>query len=245
MDIFPAIDLKNGCAVRLSKGEMDSAKIYSKEPWELAKQFFDMGAKWLHIVDLDGAFAGEAVNAKVVEKIVSATGLKAQIGGGIRDELRIKSYLNCGVERLILGSIALKNPQFVKDMASRYKIAVGIDAKNGFVAVEGWAKLSQIRAEELATEFKNAGVQAIIATDISKDGMLAGLNMDFTAKIAKAAEPVGVIASGGVSEMGDLEAVYNAAQSGDGNIAGVIVGKAYYEGRLDLGEAFRRFGARF
>lgn len=232
MEKYMAIDLKEGKAVRLSKGLMDSAKIYSNEPWELAKRFSDAGAKWLHIVDLDGAFAGDAVNLKTIEKIVNATNLNIQIGGGVRNEERIKSYLNSGVSRLILGSVALKNPEFVKEMAKKYRIVVGIDAKDGFVAVEGWAEVSQIRATDLAKLYADAGVEAIIATDISKDGMLCGLNLEFTSSIAQASG-IDTIASGGVASLADLEAASKAK-----GISGVIIGKAYYEGKIELGDIF-------
>ncbi|WP_289242629.1 1-(5-phosphoribosyl)-5-[(5-phosphoribosylamino)methylideneamino]imidazole-4-carboxamide isomerase [uncultured Campylobacter sp.] len=232
MEKYMAIDLKEGKAVRLSKGLMDSAKIYSNEPWELAKRFSDAGAKWLHIVDLDGAFAGDAVNLKTIEKIVNATNLNIQIGGGVRNEERIKSYLNSGVSRLILGSVALKNPEFVKEIAKKYRIVVGIDAKDGFVAVEGWAEVSQIRATDLAKLYADAGVEAIIATDISKDGMLCGLNLEFTSSIAQASG-IDTIASGGVASLADLEAASKTK-----GISGVIIGKAYYEGKIELSDIF-------
>lgn len=232
MEKYMAIDLKDGKAVRLSKGLMDSAKIYSNEPWELAKKFSDAGAKWLHIVDLDGAFAGDAINLKTIEKIVSATNLNIQIGGGVRNEERIKSYLSSGVTRLILGSVALKNPDFVKEMSNKYRIVVGIDAKDGFVAVEGWAQISQMRATQLAKLYADAGVEAIIATDISKDGMLCGLNLEFTSSIAKASG-LPTIASGGVASLADLEAASKAT-----DISGVIIGKAYYEGKINLNDIF-------
>ncbi|WP_299028666.1 1-(5-phosphoribosyl)-5-[(5-phosphoribosylamino)methylideneamino]imidazole-4-carboxamide isomerase [uncultured Campylobacter sp.] len=233
MEIFPAIDLKEGKAVRLFKGEMNSAKIYSDAPWELAKRFEDMGAKWLHVVDLDGAFAGEAVNLKTVEKIAKAANLQIQIGGGIRDEARIKSYLDSGITRVILGSVALKDPNFTKEMAQKYRVAVGIDAKEGFVAVQGWAEVSQMRATELAYKFAGAGVEAIICTDISKDGTLSGVNVEFTSQIAKASG-INTIASGGVKDISDIQALKHA-----GDVYGTIVGKAYYEGTLDLKEAFK------
>ncbi len=233
MEIFPAIDLKEGKAVRLFKGEMSSAKIYSDAPWELAKRFEDMGAKWLHVVDLDGAFAGEAVNLKTVEKIAKAANLQIQIGGGIRDEARIKSYLDSGITRVILGSVALKDPNFTKEMAQKYRVAVGIDAKDGFVAVQGWAEVSQMRATELARKFAGAGVEAIICTDISKDGTLSGVNVEFTSQIAKASD-INTIASGGVKDIEDIRALMRAR-----DVYGAIVGKAYYEGTLDLKGAFK------
>ena len=232
MEIFPAIDLKQGCAVRLSKGEMQSAKIYSKDPCELAKKFEDLGAKWLHLVDLDGAFAGEAVNFKAIERIVKNTRLRVEVGGGIRDEARIKQYLSLGVDRFILGSAALKNRDFVRRMAKLYRIVVGIDAKDGLVATEGWAELSRVKATDLARDYADAGVCAIICTDISRDGMLSGVNVEFSRSIAKASG-IDTIASGGVKDINDIIALKNAEL-----IAGVIVGKAYYEGTLDLKKAF-------
>ncbi|MGM0519550.1 MAG: 1-(5-phosphoribosyl)-5-[(5-phosphoribosylamino)methylideneamino]imidazole-4-carboxamide isomerase [Campylobacterota bacterium] len=233
MDILPAIDLKDGKAVRLSKGLMDSAKIYSNEPWQVAKKFEQLGSKWVHVVDLNGAFAGEPANLDQIKKIRENCNIKIEVGGGIRDEETIKMYLDLGVNRLILGSIAVKDPQFVKDMAAKYPIAVGIDAKDGMVAVEGWAEVSTMRATDLAKEFAKAGVEAIICTDISKDGMLCGVNVQFTQDIALASG-VDTIASGGVKDINDIKTCKE-----NGNIAGVIVGKAFYEGTLDLEEAFK------
>ncbi len=233
MDILPAIDLKDGKAVRLSKGLMDSAKIYSDEPWRVAKKFEELGSKWLHIVDLNGAFKGEPANLEQIKKIRENCNLKIELGGGIRDEETIKMYSSLGVDRLILGSIAVKDPQFVKDMAKKYNIAVGIDAKDGMVAVEGWAEVSNMKATVLAEEFANAGVKAIICTDISKDGMLCGVNIEFTEAIAIASR-VDTIASGGVKDINDIVKCKE-----NGNISGVIVGKAFYEGTLDLEEAFK------
>ncbi|NLY03914.1 MAG: 1-(5-phosphoribosyl)-5-[(5-phosphoribosylamino)methylideneamino]imidazole-4-carboxamide isomerase [Campylobacter sp.] len=233
MKILPAIDLKEGKAVRLHKGDMNTAKIYSDKPWEFAKEFEDSGAKWLHIVDLDGAFAGSPQNFEVIKRIVESTNLKIEVGGGIRDKARIKEYESLGVDRFILGSIALKDPQFVKDMAKIYKIGVGIDAKNGFVAVEGWDEISEVKATDLAKIYADAGVDAIICTDISKDGTLSGVNVEFTEAIAKASG-VKTIASGGVKDLSDIQKVKDS-----GIIYGVIVGKAYYEGTIDLKKAFK------
>lgn len=232
MDILPAIDLKDGKAVRLTKGLMDSAKIYSDEPWRVAHRFEELGSRWLHIVDLNGAFAGEPKNLKQIEQIIKNCNLKIEIGGGIRDEKTIKRYIDLGVDRVILGSIALKNPDFVKEMAKKYKIVVGIDALDGMVAVEGWAEVSSMSAINLAKEFANAGVDAIICTDISKDGMLCGVNVEFTKSIADFSG-VETIASGGVKDLNDIKVCANAE-----NISGVIVGRAFYEGTLDLQEAF-------
>jgi len=232
MQIIPAIDLKGGKAVRLSKGEMDSAKIYSDSPWEQARAFEDLGARWLHIVDLDGAFAGEPQNFDKIIEIRQSTGLNLQVGGGIRDEKTIQSYLSVGVSRIILGSIALKDPEFVKEMAEKYPIVVGIDAKNGFVAAEGWADVSEIKATDLAKKFGEIDINGIICTDIDRDGMLSGVNVDFVKGI-KVASNVFTIASGGVKDIDDIHRLK------DEDIDGVIVGKAYYEGTLDLKEAFK------
>ncbi len=231
MQILPAIDLKDGKAVRLSKGIMESAKIYSNEPWELAKHFEELGSKWLHLVDLNGAFAGEPKNLEQIKKIRANTNLKLELGGGIRDEDTIKMYLDLGIDRVILGSIAVKNPDFVKEMTKKYPIVVGIDAINGYVAVEGWAKLSKMKAVDLAKEFANVGVEAIICTDVNRDGMLSGINIKFTKAIKKASN-LETIASGGLKDINDIKALLKAG------IDGVIVGKAFYEGTLDLKEAF-------
>jgi phosphoribosylformimino-5-aminoimidazole carboxamide ribotide isomerase len=232
MTILPAIDLKDGKAVRLTKGLMNSAKIYSDEPWQVAKKFEELGSKWLHVVDLNGAFAGEPANLEQIKKIRENTDLKMELGGGIRDEETIKMYLDLGVDRLILGSIAVKDPDFVKKMASKYPIAVGIDAKDGYVAVEGWAEVSQMKATDLAKEFANAGVEAIIATDISKDGTLSGVNVEFIKEIKKASN-LPVIASGGVKDINDIKLLIK------NKIYGTIIGKAFYEGTIDLKEVFK------
>ncbi len=233
MDILPAIDLKDAKAVRLSKGLMESAKIYSDEPWRVAKRFEEIGSRWVHIVDLNGAFKGEPANLAQIKKIRENCDLKMELGGGIRDEKTIRLYLKLGVDRVILGSVALKDPSFVKEMAKKYPIVVGIDAYEGKVAVEGWAEVSSIKAVDLALEFSKAGVEAIICTDISKDGMLSGVNVDFTESIAKSCG-IDTIASGGVKDMDDI---IKCKKSGD--IAGVIVGKAFYEGTIDMEKAFK------
>ena len=227
MEIFPAIDLKDGKAVRLTKGLMQSAKVYSDEPWELAKRFEEMGARWLHIVDLNGAFAGEPKNIEQIEKIRKNTSLKIQLGGGIRDENTIKKYLDLGINRVILGSIAARDPQKVIDLADKYPIAVGIDAKDGYVAVDGWGKSESIRAVELAKVYEKSKIECIIATDISRDGTLSGLNVDFILQIQEASKKP-VIASGGVASEEDIKKVK------ENGIYGVIIGKAFYEGKIDL-----------
>ncbi|GAB6045898.1 1-(5-phosphoribosyl)-5-[(5-phosphoribosylamino) methylideneamino]imidazole-4-carboxamide isomerase [Caminibacter profundus] len=232
MEIFPAIDLKDGKAVRLTKGLMDSAKIYSNEPWELAKKFEEMGAKWLHIVDLNGAFAGEPKNIDQIEKIRKNTKLKIQLGGGIRDEDTIKKYLDLGINRLILGSIAAREPERVKELASKYPVAVGIDAKDGVVAVDGWGGSAGIKAVKLAEIYKDSDIECIIATDISKDGTLQGLNIEFILDIMRVSKK-NVIASGGVASIEDIRKVK------ENNIYGVIIGKAFYEGKIDLEEVLK------
>ena len=204
MDILPAIDLKDGKAVRLSKGLMESAKIYSDEPWEVAKLFENMGSTWLHLVDLNGAFAGEPKNLEQIEKIRKHCNLKLELGGGIRDEETIRRYVDLGIDRVILGSIALKNPAFVKEMCQKYRVVVGIDAIDGYVAVEGWAEKSTMKATDLAKEFANAGVEAIICTDVGRDGMLSGVNVEFTLSIAQASG-IATIASGGLKDIDDIK----------------------------------------
>lgn len=235
MQIIPAIDLKEGCAVRLSQGKMESAKIYYKNPLEVAKIFEDMGAQYLHIVDLDGAFCGKPQNKEAITNIAKNCTLKIEVGGGIRTEETIKEYLNLGVSRVILGSSALQNPSFAKQMAQKYPIVIGIDAKEGKVATEGWDKVGRILASEFAAEFKESAIEAIICTDISNDGMLGGININFTQEIAKSSGKF-TLASGGLSGLEDLERLQYS------KIDGVIVGKAFYEGKLDLKEAFKQFG---
>jgi phosphoribosylformimino-5-aminoimidazole carboxamide ribotide isomerase len=232
MTIFPAIDLKDGKAVRLTKGLMESAKIYSETPWELVKTFEEMGAQWVHLVDLNGAFAGEPKNLEQICAIRENCKVKLQLGGGIRDEATIKRYLDLGIDRLILGSIALRDPEFVKSMAAKYPIVVGIDAIDGYVAVEGWGEVSTMKATDLARLFADAGVQAIICTDVGRDGTLSGVNVDFTLDIALACG-IPTIASGGVKDDGDVEALLAT-----GKVSGVIVGKAFYEGTIDLKRFF-------
>ena len=233
MEILPAIDLKDGQAVRLTKGLMDSAKIYSSEPWQIAKRFEEMGSRWLHLVDLNGAFAGEPKNINQIKKIRDNTDILIELGGGIRDEDTIKRYLDLGIDRIILGSIALKDPSFVKKVAQKYPIAVGIDAIDGFVAVEGWADKSSVKATDLAREFADAGVEAIICTDVGRDGTLSGVNVEFTTSIAESSK-IATIASGGVRDLDDILKL-----KATNKVAGVIVGKAFYEGTLDLEVAFK------
>ncbi len=236
MVILPAIDLKDGQAVRLTKGLMDSAKVYSNEPWELVKRFEQLGAEWVHLVDLNGAFAGEPKNLEQIEKIRQNSRVKLELGGGIRDEATIKRYLDLGIDRVILGSIAVKDPAFVKAMAAKYPVVVGIDAIDGYVAVEGWGEVSEMKATDLAKAFADAGVEAIICTDVGRDGTLGGVNVDFTLDIARASG-IPTIASGGVKDDSDL-----AALAVTDEIAGVIIGKAFYEGTIDLEEVLKVYG---
>jgi phosphoribosylformimino-5-aminoimidazole carboxamide ribotide isomerase len=231
MTILPAIDLKDGKAVRLTKGLMESAKIYSDEPWQVAARFEELGSKWVHLVDLNGAFAGTPQNLEQIKKIRENCNLSLELGGGIRDEDTIKMYLDLGVDRVILGSIALKDPSFVKDMASKYRVVVGIDAIDGMVAVEGWAEVSSVKATDLAKDFRDAGVEAIICTDVARDGMMSGLNIDFTESIKNSCG-LETIASGGLRDIEDIKRLLKT------NIDGTIVGKAFYEGTLDLKESF-------
>jgi len=233
MTLFPAIDLKDGKAVRLSKGLMESAIIYNESPVAQVKIFEEMGAEWVHLVDLNGAFAGEPVNHDVIKAIRASSKVKLELGGGIRDEATIKQYLELGIDRVILGSIAVKDPQFVRDMAAKYPVVVGIDAIDGYVAVEGWGEVSSMKATDLAKEFAAAGVEAIICTDVGRDGMLTGVNVDFTLEVARASG-VPTIASGGLKERSEIDAL---AETGE--VEGIIVGKAYYEGTLDLQKALK------
>jgi phosphoribosylformimino-5-aminoimidazole carboxamide ribotide isomerase len=198
----------------------------------LVKKFEEMGATWVHLVDLNGAFSGKPEHTQQIKKIRQNCNVKLELGGGIRDEQTIKSYLDLGIDRVILGSIAVKDPAFVKAMAAKYPVVVGIDAIDGYVAVEGWGEVSSLKATDLAREYADAGVEAIICTDVGRDGMLSGVNVEFTLSIANASG-VSTIASGGVKDERDIEALIKA-----GNIDGVIVGKAYYEGTIDLNKFF-------
>ncbi len=236
MTLLPAIDLKDGKAVRLTKGLMDSAKIYSDSPASLALKFEQLGSEWVHLVDLNGAFAGEPKNLDAIKQIRQSCSIKLELGGGIRDEDTIKRYLDLGIDRIILGSVALRDPDFTREMASKYPIVVGIDAVDGFVAVEGWDEVSSVSAVKLAVDFADAGVEAIICTDVSRDGTLSGVNVDFTLEIARASM-IPTIASGGVKDDSDL-----ALLAVTDEIEGVIIGKAFYEGTLDLEEALKVYG---
>jgi phosphoribosylformimino-5-aminoimidazole carboxamide ribotide isomerase len=229
--LFPAIDLKGGACVRLVRGEMASATIFNDDPAAQARLFAEAGFAWLHVVDLDGAFAGRSVNGDAVREIRHAVDLRMQLGGGIRDRAAIDYWLELGIERVVLGTAALRDPDLVRRAAAAYpgRIVVGIDARGGKVAVEGWAETSEVGATELARRFADAGVAALIYTDIARDGALAGVDSDATAAFARAAG-LPVIASGGIASLADIEAL--AARSADG-IVGAICGRALYDGRLD------------
>jgi phosphoribosylformimino-5-aminoimidazole carboxamide ribotide isomerase len=240
LTLYPAIDLKDGSCVRLRRGEMDQATVYSDDPAAQARAWQEAGFRWLHVVDLNGAFAGKPVNAGAVAAILQAVDIPVQIGGGVRDMAGVERWLEAGVSRVILGSAAVKTPQLVRDACRAFpgRVAVGIDARNGFVATEGWAETSTIAAKDLALGFEDAGVAAIIYTDIGRDGMLSGLNIDQTLDLA-AALTTPVIASGGVGSLADLSALKDATTHGGGRIEGVIVGRALYDGRIAPGDALR------
>ncbi len=235
MILFPAIDLKGGKCVRLYKGDMAQATVFNDSPGDQAAQFVKAGARWIHVVDLDGAFAGKSVNADAVRAILKNANVPVQLGGGIRDDAAIASWLDAGVTRVILGTIALKDPDFVKRACKKFpgKIVVGIDARGGHVAVQGWAETSDMKAVDLARKFEDSGVAAIVYTDIDRDGAMQGPNVDATVAMAKAVS-IPVIASGGVSSLDDLATLKRHAKDG---IAGVISGRALYDGRIDLGAA--------
>ncbi len=234
MRFYPAIDLKDGNCVRLLRGDMDEATVFSESPADQARAFEAQGAQYLHIVDLNGAFAGKAVNFEPVQAILESINIPAQLGGGIRDMQMVEYWLNLGMDRVILGTIAAKDPDFVKAAAKIFPghIAVGIDARGGFVATQGWAETTNIKATELAQKFEDAGVAAIIYTDIDRDGAMQGPNIAATHELAKAVS-IPVIASGGVSSLEDLQAIIASGAPLDG----VISGRAIYEGKINIAEA--------
>lgn len=233
--IFPAIDLKAGQVVRLAEGDMDRATIYGDDPAAQARLFAEAGASHVHVVDLDGSFAGHAVNAGAVEAIVRAFPGKVQLGGGIRNADAVARWLSLGVDRVVIGTAALKDPDFVKAAARAYpnQIVVAVDARDGFVATDGWAEKSDMPVIDLARRFEDAGVAALLFTDVGRDGLLKGCNVDATVALA-AATAIPVIASGGVADIGDIHRLVPHVADG---IEGVITGRALYDGRLDLAAA--------
>ena len=235
MILFPAIDLKDGQCVRLKLGDMDQATVYNKDPAAQAKAFEDQGFEWLHVVDLNGAFAGESVNGAAVEAILKATKNPVQLGGGIRTLAHIESWLDKGLARVILGTVAVRDPELVKEACRKFpgKVAVGIDAKGGKVAVEGWAEASSLGVIELARKFEGAGVAAIIYTDIDRDGVLAGINWDSTIDLAEAVS-IPVIASGGLASLADI---VRMTMPDAKKLEGAISGRALYDGRIDPAKA--------
>ncbi len=246
LTLYPAIDLKDGACVRLQRGEMAAATLYAADPVVPARAFQDAGCRWLHVVDLNGAFAGRSVNATAVAAILAASRVPVQLGGGIRDLAAIEHWLTLGIARVILGSAAVKNPSLVRDAARAFpgRIAVGIDARDGLVATEGWAETSALTAEDLALRIQDAGIAAIIFTDIGRDGMLTGVNVSATAALAARLD-VPVIASGGVAGVEDLTALTRAARGLEhGQIEGVIAGRALYDGRLDVATALAALDRR-
>jgi phosphoribosylformimino-5-aminoimidazole carboxamide ribotide isomerase len=238
MILFPAIDLKDGKCVRLLRGRMDRATVYSEDPPAQARAFEDAGSRWLHLVDLDGAFAGRPVNAEVVRAILAAVTIPAQLGGGIRDLATIESWLEAGIARIILGTAALRDPALVRAACRRFpgRVVVGIDARAGRVAVAGWAETSEMEATALALAFEDSGAAAIVYTDIERDGALEGPNLAATAALARALRTP-VIASGGIASLDDI-----AALKAKG-IPGAILGRALYDGRVDLKSALALAGA--
>jgi phosphoribosylformimino-5-aminoimidazole carboxamide ribotide isomerase len=233
--LFPAIDLKNGEAVRLQQGDMARATVFHRDPAEQARLFAGQGFEYLHIVDLDGAFAGQPMNAAAVERILSAVRIPVQLGGGIRDHATIAGWLDKGVTRVIIGTAAVRDPALVKAAAKTFpgRIAVGLDARDGKVAVQGWAESSELEALDIAKRFEDAGVAAIIYTDIARDGMLQGLNLDATIALADAVS-IPVIASGGLASLDDIHALLAPRAK---KLAGAIAGRALYDGRLDAAAA--------
>ncbi len=231
LTLYPAIDLKGGQVVRLKRGEMDQATVYAEDPGAQARAFIEAGFSWVHVVDLDGAFAGKPANADAVRGILSAVrGAQVQLGGGIRTMAVAEAWLAAGVTRIILGSAAVKDPGFAREACRAFpgRVALGIDARDGMVATEGWAETSDVSATELAQRFEGAGAAAVIYTDIARDGMLGGVNVEATAALARAVT-LPVIASGGVAGVEDVTALRDAKAG----IAGVIIGRALYDGRIE------------
>ena len=238
LTLYPAIDLKDGACVRLRRGDMGAATVFSDDPGAQARAWQDAGCTWLHVVDLNGAFAGRAVNTGAVAAILAAATVPVQLGGGIRDMAGIERWLAAGVRRVILGSAAVKTPDLVREACHAFpgQVAVGLDARDGFVATEGWAEASTLSAAEVALRFEDAGVAAVIYTDIGRDGMGTGLNLDATLALA-ASLNTPVIASGGVGSLADLRALRDAVADAGAGVEGVIVGRALYDGSVGVAEA--------
>ncbi len=237
MILFPAIDLKDGVCVRLEQGDMARATVFHRDPAQQAHAFQMQGFRHLHVVDLDGAFAGKPMNVAAVERILETVGQCVQLGGGIRDMATVEGWLEKGVNRVIIGTAAVRNPALVKEAARRFpkKIAVGLDARDGKVAVEGWAETSELSALDIARRFEDAGVAAIVYTDIARDGLLKGLNLDATIALADAIS-IPVIASGGLASIDDIKALLEPRAK---KLEGAIAGRALYDGRLDAAEALK------
>ena len=237
MIVFPAIDLKGGDVVRLAEGDMDRATVYGDDPAAQAVLFAEAGADHLHVVDLDGSFAGSAQNRGAVEAVVAAFPGRVQLGGGIRTPADVEGWFAAGIARIVIGTAALKQPQFVKDMARDYPeaIVVAVDARDGMVATDGWAEVSDVPIADMARRFEDAGVASLLFTDIGRDGMLEGVNIDATVGLARQVD-IPVIASGGVKGLTDIDTLAQFAKDG---IEGVITGRALYDGRLDLAAALR------
>jgi phosphoribosylformimino-5-aminoimidazole carboxamide ribotide isomerase len=233
--LFPAIDLKDGVAVRLEQGDMARATVFHRDPAAQARAFETQGFDYLHIVDLDGAFAGKPMNASAVENILKSVRIPVQLGGGIRNTATVEGWLDKGVSRVIIGTAAVRDPPFVKQAARDFpgQVAVGLDARDGKVAVEGWAATSELSALDIARRFEDAGVAAIVYTDVARDGMLTGLNLDATVALAEAIS-IPVIASGGLASIVDIKALLSPRAK---KLAGAIAGRALYDGRLDAAEA--------
>lgn len=240
MQLYPAIDIKNGACVRLTQGLFDNVKVYSDTPADMAKLWVSQGASFLHLVDLDGALAGRSVNEPAIREIVRSVSVPIQLGGGIRSREAVKNMLELGISRVIIGTKAVENPEFIRDLVNEFgsdRIVVGVDAKDGMVAIEGWEKVSSLTALSLCMQMKEYQVEHIVYTDISKDGMLSGPNVEYTKKLTEETG-MDIIASGGVSSMEDLKNLYQAG------IHGAIIGKALYEKRVDLKEAVPAFESK-
>jgi phosphoribosylformimino-5-aminoimidazole carboxamide ribotide isomerase len=235
--LFPAIDLKDGVCVRLEQGDMARATVFHRDPAAQAHAFETQGFEYLHIVDLDGAFAGRPMNAAAIDRILELVAIPVQLGGGIRDMATIEAWLGKGVNRVIIGTAAVRDPALVKEAAAKFpgRVAVGLDARDGKVAVSGWAETSELAALDIARRFEDAGVAAIIYTDISRDGLLKGLNLDATIALAAAVD-IPVVASGGLASIDDVKALLEPSAR---KLAGAIAGRALYDGRLDAAQALR------